>query len=380
MPNNLLIQSDNLVGLNYLLENDFKGKIDLVYIDPPYATGGSFTITNGRATTISNSKNGNIAYTDTLKGNDFIEFLRRRLILIRELLSEKGSIYLHIDYKIGHYVKVMMDEVFGAENFRNDITRIKCNPKNFDRIGYGNIKDLILLYTKTQNPIWNEPRKKYSEKDLENLFPKKDKQGRRFTTVPIHAPGETENGKSSQPFKGMLPPVGRHWRTNVETLEQWDSVGLIEWSSKGNPRKIIYADEREGMRVQDIWEFKDPQYPDYPTEKNAEMLDLIVKTSSNENSIVLDCFCGSGTTLKSAQNKNRSWIGIDQSDLAIQVTKQKLNDIAIDLFAQKTEYDFLNLEKPINNLQESNCLLIKSKNIGYEAYNEQFGAMAGVAR
>ena len=329
MNNNILIQSDNLAGLNYLLNNGFKGKIDLVYIDPPYATGGNFTITNGRATTISNSKNGDIAYTDTLKGTDFIEFLRKRLILIRELLSEQGSIYLHIDYKVGHFVKVMMDEVFGAENFRNDITRIKCNPKNFNRIGYGNIKDLILFYTKTQNPIWNEPRKKYSEKDLENLFPKKDKQGRRYTTVPIHAPGETENGKSNQPFKGMLPPAGRHWRTDVKTLEQWDKEGLIEWSSKGNPRKIIYADEREGMRVQDIWEFKDPQYPDYPTEKNAEMLDLIIKTSSNENSIVLDCFCGSGTTLKSAQTNNRNWIGIDQSDMAIQVAKQKINDMNV---------------------------------------------------
>jgi len=357
MRNNLLIQSDNLSGLNYLLANGFKGKIDLVYIDPPYATGGNFTITNGRATTISNSKNGDIAYTDTLKGNDFIEFLRKRLILIRELLSEKGSIYLHIDCKIGHYVKVMMDEVFGAENFRNDITRIKCNPKNFDRIGYGNIKDLILLYTKTQNPIWNEPRKKYSEKDLENLFPKRNKQGRRYTTVPIHAPGETESGKSNQPFKGMLPPAGRHWRTDVETLEQWDSMGLIEWSSKGNPRKIIYADEREGMRVQDIWEFKDPQYPDYPTEKNAEMLDLIVKTSSNENSIVLDCFCGSGTTLKSAQINNRNWIGIDQSNLAIQITKQKINDTAIDLFAQKMEYDFLDLKDTVNNCQRNDYLL-----------------------
>ncbi|MDR2971461.1 MAG: site-specific DNA-methyltransferase [Bacteroidales bacterium] len=359
MQNNLLIQSDNITGLNYLLNNGFKGRIDLVYIDPPYATGGNFTITNGRATTISNSRNGDIAYTDTLKGNDFIEYLRKRLILISELLSEKGSIYLHIDYKIGHYVKVMMDEVFGAENFRNDITRIKCNPKNFDRIGYGNIKDLILLYTKTQHPIWNEPRKKYSEKDLENLFPKKDKQGRRYTTVPIHAPGETENGKSNQPFKGMLPPAGRHWRTDVETLEQWDSKGLIEWSSKGNPRKINYADEREGMRVQDIWEFKDPQYPDYPTEKNAEMLDLIVKTSSKENSIVLDCFCGSGTTLKSAQTNNRNWIGIDQSDLAIQVTKQKINDIGIDLFAQKTDYDFLNLENTLNGYQTNNYLLEK---------------------
>jgi len=356
MQNNILIQSENLAALNYLLENGFKGKIDLVYIDPPYATGGNFTITNGRATTISNSKNGKIAYTDTLKGNDFIEFLWERLILIRELLSENGSIYLHIDYKIGHYVKIIMDEIFGVENFRNDITRIKCNPKNFDRIGYGNIKDLILLYTKTQNPIWNEPRKKYSEKDLETLFPKKDKQGRRYTTVPIHAPGETENGKSNQPFKGMLPPAGRHWRTDVETLEQWDKEGLIEWSSNGNPRKIIFADEREGMRVQDIWEFKDPQYPDYPTEKNAEMLDLIIKTSSNENSIVLDCFCGSGTTLKSAQIHNRKWIGIDKSDLAIQVTKEKLREIQGDLFAQKTEYEFLDLTNTKNELQKNEYL------------------------
>jgi adenine-specific DNA-methyltransferase len=205
-----------------------------------------------------------------------------------------------------------------------------------------------LFYTKTQNPIWNEPRKKYSEKDLENLFPKKDKQGRRYTTVPIHAPGETENGKSNQPFKGMLPPAGRQWRTDVETLEQWDKDGLIEWSSKGNPRKIIYADEREGMRVQDIWEFKDPQYPDYPTEKNTEMLDLIVKTSSNENSIVLDCFCGSGTTLKSAQVHNRHWIGIDQSDLAIQATINKLKSKDGNLFLQKTKYEFIELNKFLN--------------------------------
>jgi adenine-specific DNA-methyltransferase len=344
MNNNILIHSDNRFALNHLLTNGFKGKIDLVYIDPPYATGGNFTITDGRATTISNSKNGKIAYTDTLQGTAFIDFLRERLILIRELMSAQGSIYLHIDYKIGHYVKIMMDEVFGIENFRNDITRIKCNPKNFDRVGYGNVKDLILFYSKTSNPIWNEPRKPYSEMDLEKLFPKKDKQGRRYTTVPIHAPGETENGKSNQPFHGMLPPAGRHWRTNVETLEQWDLDGFIEWSSNGNPRKIIYADEREGMRVQDIWEFKDPQYPDYPTEKNADMLDLIVKTSSNESSIVLDCFCGSGTTLKAAQLNNRKWIGIDQSELAIEVTKEKINKIQGDLFTQKPEYDFLCLK------------------------------------
>ncbi|MDR1975321.1 MAG: site-specific DNA-methyltransferase [Bacteroidales bacterium] len=345
MTTNILIHGDNIEGLNYLLDNGFRSKVDLVYIDPPYSTGGNFTITDGRATTISNSKNGKIAYTDTLQGKDFIEFLRERLLSLKELLSEQGSIYLHIDYKIGHYVKVMMDEVFGIENFRNDITRIKCNPKNFDRTGYGNIKDLILFYSKTSNPIWNEPREKYTEKDIEKLFSKTDSNGRKYTTVPIHAPGETENGKSNKPFRGNLPPRGRHWRTDVETLEQWDKDGLIEWSSTGNPRKIIYADEREGKRVQDIWEYKDPQYPTYPTEKNSDMLDLIIKTSSNENSIVLDCFCGSGTTLKSAQINNRQWIGIDQSDYAIKATIAKIDAIESDMFMLKQGYEFVELKE-----------------------------------
>jgi adenine-specific DNA-methyltransferase len=342
---NLIIDSENIKGLNYLLgEKKLKGKIDLVYIDPPFATNGNFTITDGRASTISNSRNGSIAYSDKLTGIEFIEFLRERLLLLKNLLSEQGSIYLHIDYKIGHYVKVMMDEVFGIENFRNDITRIKCNPKNFKRIGYGNIKDMILFYTKSSNPIWNEPKQAYTEKDLEKLFPK-IKKGKRYTTVPIHAPGETENGKSNQPFKGMMPPKGRHWRTDVETLEQWDKKGLIEWSKTGNPRKIIFADEREGKRVQDIWKIKDPQYPIYPTEKNINLLDLIIKTSSNENSIVLDCFCGSGTTLKSAHLLNRYWIGIDQSKHAIKATLEKIKTIEGDLFIPIPEYELVELEK-----------------------------------
>jgi len=346
---NLLIKGNNIQGLNYLLENrKLKGKIDLVYIDPPFATNGNFTITDGRASTISNSRNGDIAYSDKLTGKDFIEYLRERLILLKELLSEQGSIYLHIDYKIGHYVKVMMDEVFGIENFRNDITRIKCNPKNFDRLGYSNMKDLILFYTKSSKPIWNEPREKYTEKDIENLFSKIDKQGRRYITVPIHAPGETENGKSNQPFKGIMPPKGRHWRTDVETIEQWDKEGLIEWSSTGNPRKIIFADEREGKRVQDVWEYKDPQYPTYPTEKNPELLDLIIRTSSNPESIVLDCFCGSGTTLKSAQMNGRKWIGIDQSEYALKATIEKLETIKGDLFVAKPEYEFIELGKISN--------------------------------
>ncbi len=335
---NFLLHSENLKGLQFLLkEKQFAGQIDLVYIDPPFATGGNFTISEGRNTTISKARAGKIAYADQLKGQDFIQFLKERLLLIRDLLSERGSIYLHTDYKIGHYVKILMDEVFGVENFRNEIARIKCNPKNFKRIGYGNIKDLILFYSKSTRPIWNEPLEPYTEKDLVKLFPKTDQQGRRYTTVPIHAPGETQKGKSNEKFRGMLPPPGRHWRTDVQTLERWDSEGLMEWSAKGNPRKIIYAEERAGKRMQDIWEFKDPPYPSYPTEKNAALLDLIVRTSSEAGSWVLDCFCGSGTTLKAAQLQNRKWIGIDQSTLAIQASQDKLGQMG------ELDYSFLRL-------------------------------------
>jgi adenine-specific DNA-methyltransferase len=339
---NLLIQANNLVALKQLItQHNLAGKIDLIYIDPPFATNNTFTITDGRASTISNSKNGNVAYSDTLKGFEFIEFIRERLVLLKMLLSNKGSIYLHIDYKIGHYVKIVMDEIFGIENFRNDITRVKCNPKNFARKGYGNIKDLILFYSKSDNLIWNEPKTPYTEEDKIKLFPKTEKDGRRYTTIPLHAPGETQNGKTSQAFKGILPPKGRHWRSEVLILEQWDNDGLIEWSNNGNPRKKIYFDEQEGKRMQDIWEFKDPQYPVYPTEKNSDLLDIIVKTSSNENSIILDCFAGSGTTLKSAQTNGRQWIGIDQSDEAIKAIINKLDGVEQDLFIEKSDYKHL---------------------------------------
>ncbi len=339
---NLLIWADNLVALKQLIvKHNLKGKIDLIYIDPPFATNNTFTITNDRANTVSNVLNGRLAYKDVIKGADFIEFIRERLILLKMLLSDKGSIYLHIDYKIGHYVKIVMDEIFGIENFRNDITRIKCNPKNFPRKGYGNVKDLILFYSKSDNLIWNEPKLPYTETDKQKLFPKKEKDGRRFTTIPLHAPGETLDGKTSLPFKGVFPPKGRHWRSEVAVLEKWDNDGLIEWSENGNPRKKLYLDEQEGKRMQDIWEFKDPQYPVYPTEKNADLLDTIIKTSSDENSIVLDCFAGSGTTLKSAQIHGRKWIGIDQSEESINVIIRKLDDVEQDLFVKKSSYKFL---------------------------------------
>lgn len=321
---NYLITGENLSVLKYLSQN-FKGKIDLIYIDPPFATNNVFRI-GKRSGTISCKQNDNIAYADNLTGDVFFEFLRERLIFAKELLSEKGSIYLHIDYKIGHYIKILMDEIFGIRNFRNDITRIKCNPKNFKRTAFGNIKDLILFYSKTQTPIWNEPKSPYSEDDIKLLFKKIDKNGRRYTTIPLHAPGETKNGVTALDFKGIKPPEGRHWRCSPAKLEELDNQGLIEWSENGVPRKIIYADERDGKKMQDIWEFKDPQYPQYPTEKNIELLQTIINASSNKNSIILDFFCGSGTTLVAADTLERKWIGIDISPKAIQIAKTRIEN------------------------------------------------------
>jgi adenine-specific DNA-methyltransferase len=152
--------------------------------------------------------------------------------MIRELMSDRSSIYLHIDYKIGHYVKVMMDEIFGITNFRNDIARIKCNPKNFKRKGYGNIKDLILFYTKTDDFIWNEPMVQRTDDEVERLFKKIDKDGRRYTTTPLHAPGETKNGVTGQNVERKYPPKGRHWRYDPKVLDELDSQGLIEMVKK----------------------------------------------------------------------------------------------------------------------------------------------------
>ena len=251
----------------------------------------------------------------------------------------------------------MMDEVFGINNFRNDITRIKCNPKNFERIGYGNIKGLILFYSKGERPIWNNPKFEYSEQEIEKAYNKIDANGRRYTTVPIHAPGETKDGNSNKSFKGLYPPKGRHWRCSVEELERLDSMCLIEWSKTGNPRRINYANEHIGKKAQDIWDFKDPMYPLYPTEKNQEMLQFIIKASSNPSSIVMDCFCGSGSTLMAAESCGRRCIGVDKSDVAIDTTKQRFNSVNDGLFADQETYKYIELD---SILPKSNLLLMEA--------------------
>jgi adenine-specific DNA-methyltransferase len=334
-----LYYGDNMEILKALLDDHFiKGKVRLLYIDPPFGTGQNFTVSSERHSTISRVSNGRTAYNDTIRGKKYLEFLRPRLELLHELLADDGSIYVHIDCKIGHYVKILMDEIFGINNFRNDITRIKCNPKNFKRHGYSNIKDMILFYSKSKKFVWNHPREPFMEKELFRLFPKIDHEGRRYTTTPLHAPGETKNGPSGKIWKGLKPPPGRHWRYSPGFLTELDEKGLIEWSSTGNPRMKKYADEalKSGKFLQDVWVFNDPQYPVYPTEKNLDLLKVIISASSNPGDLIMDCFCGSGTALVAAQEMGRQFIGIDNSDVAIKICKKKLSDLKqLKLFGLK---------------------------------------------
>lgn len=341
---NLLIFDDNLNAMQFLLqEKAYKNALDLIYIDPPFATNNTFRM----GSTISASLSANVAYDDKFSLEAYLEFLYYRFILMREMLSEKGSIYVHTDSKIGHYVKIVLDEIFGKEHFINDITRIKCNPKNFAKKGYGNVKDSILFYSKGADFIWNEVSQKVSQSDLAKRFNKRDEKGA-YTTIPLHAPGETKNGESGKEWNGLKPPKGRHWRCALSDLDSLQKEGLIEWSKNGNPRKKIYAKDYGYKKIQDIWEFKDSQKVLYPTQKNTALLRQILLMSSNENSLVMDCFCGGGGFLQEASCLKRKFIGIDESAQAIAINKEWIIQNACECFIVEKQKKYIRNVKALN--------------------------------
>ena len=317
---NRLYAGDNIGVLLTLLDDPtVRGKVRLVYIDPPFATGGVFE-----------SRNGEHAYADLAYGAHYLEFLRQRLIVLRELMDPKGSIYLHIDETMAFAVKIIMDEIFGPTNYRNWITRKKSNRKNFTRKQYGNISDFILFYTRTDNYIWNRPFESWTDEWAAREYQYIEKgTGRRYKKVPVHAPG-VRNGETGQPWRGKLPPPGKHWQFPPRVLDELDAKGEIYWSPTGNPRRKIYFDQSQGVPIQDIWlDCRDAhnqmiETTGYPTEKPLNMLRRIILASSDPGDLVIDCFSGSGTTLVAAEELDRRWIGIDSSIEAIATTLKRL--------------------------------------------------------
>ena len=329
----LLFHGDNKDVLAHLLANGFRNKVKLIYIDPPFDSGADYVrkveLRGAKGTTKLDGEEytlgEQIQYTDIWANDNYLQFMYERLQMLKDLLAEDGSIYLHCDWKRVHLLRCIMDEVFGAENFRNELVRVKCNPKNSKRKAFGNVHDNLLFYVKGEGPqrTWNIQREEVGSEDIKRLFDKTNEEGRAYTTVALHAKGERK-GETGQQWRGISPPIGRHWAYVHKELDRLDSVGLIEWSSTNNPRLIRYADENNGNLIQDIWTMKDPVADEYPTEKPSILLERIITGSSNTGDLILDCFVGSGTSVDAAQKLGRRWIGCDINKGSIQTTSKRL--------------------------------------------------------
>ena len=329
---NKIYWGDNLQVMSHLLK-EYRGKVKLIYIDPPFDSKAEYKKSislRGVAVSSDHSTFEEKQYNDIWTNDEYLQFVYERLILLRELLADDGSIYVHMDAGMGHYVKVILDEVFGRECFRNEIIREKTNPKNFTKQAFGNIHDIVLFYSKGSGATWNKPYASRTEEKITEDFPLIDKDGRMYKTAPLHAPG-IRNGETGKPWRGINPPSGNHWRYVHATLNRLDEENNIEWSSTGNPRERVYADDSQGVFVQDIWLGMKDTKADYPTQKPETFLERIIKASSNPGDLVFDCFMGSGTTQSVAMKLGRRFIGADINLGAVQTTTKRLIGVGTEL-------------------------------------------------
>ncbi len=326
---NLIIQGDNLQFLKTcylnqdpLIKDKVKGKVKLIYIDPPFATKSDFATTEGED-----------SYADKIDRAEFIEQLRERLIFLRELLTDNGSMYVHLDQRMSGYVRVMLDEVLGRETFRNEITWQRTNTHNEAR-QYGRVHETILFYTISPHYVWNPQRTEFSEAQLKRY--KQDENGRWYTCQDMTAERRTSDSGKFE-WRGTMPSPGRGWGYKIEQLEQWWAEGRIATKRDGTPRMdglIVYLDKMGGKSPQSIWTDiprvanTSAERIDYPTQKPEALLERIVLTSSMPGDLVLDVFAGSGTTAAVAEKLGRRWIMCDFGKHAVYTMQKRLIEIA----------------------------------------------------
>jgi len=283
--------------------------------------------------------------------NDMLAYLSMmapRLVELRRILKPTGSIYLHCDPTASHYLKLLMDSVFGPENFLNEIIWKRTHAHSGAK-RYGPVHDVLLFYTKTDQFLWNQQSTPYSQEYIDNFFRFKDPDGRRYRATILTGSG-IRHGSSGRPWREIDPTKsGRHWAipsyvrpligdlpsNDVQAaLDKLDDIGRILWPSKadGVPSFKQYVDDMEGVYLQDIWTDLPPisaqasERLGYPTQKPESLLERIILASSQEGDLVLDPFCGCGTTISVAQRLGRRWIGIDVTHLAITLIRSRLND------------------------------------------------------
>ena len=332
---NKLVFGDNLQVLKTLLEMKSRGEllnadgttgIRLCYIDPPFATKREFR----------GSRNQR-AYRDKIEGAEFVEFLRRRLVFIAELLADDGTLYMHLDSKKMHYMKVVLDELFDESNFRNEIIWKRADAHSDARgqggTDFGRIHDVILRYTKTDQPLFHPQFLPLPDSTADRWYRHVEEDtGRRYNKADITGPGGAAKGNPRYEIFG----VTRYWRYSKERMQQLIADGLVCQDRPGTvPYLKRYLDESPGVALQDIWTdipmlrgYTRGERTDYPTQKPEALLTRIVDASSNPGDLVLDCFSGSGTAAVVAQRLGRRWVAVDCGKLAAYVAQHRL--LALD--------------------------------------------------
>jgi len=356
--NDKLIWGDNKLILSSLKngplrqEIEEQGGIKLVYIDPPFDVGADFSMDieiGGETLTKKPGVLEELAYRDTWgKGADsFIAMIYERLVLMRDLLAEDGSIYVHCDWRVNSYIRLVLDEVFGKDRYINELIW-KRTSAHSDPNHYGINIDSIFFYSKSEKWRWNQLYTEHSEK-YKKRFRNRDPDGRQWTDADLTAKGLSGGGYTYE-YKG----VTSLWRCPPETMVQLDKEGKIHFTKTGGIRLKRYLKDTKGVPLQTLWEDIFPvnsqakERIDYPTQKPEALLERIIKASSNENDIIADFFCGSGTTLAVAEKLNRKWIGSDLGKFAIHTSRKRLIGVQRHLKENKKNwraFEILNLGK-----------------------------------
>ena len=340
----LLFHGDNKDVLAHLLANGFRGRVKLIYIDPPFDSGADYVrkvqLRGPKGTLKIDGEDyalgEQIQYTDIWSNDNYLQFMYERLLMLKDLLAVDGSIYLHCDPSRNSYLRLVMDEVFGPDAFVNEIVWQRLSAHN-DAGRYGIIHDTIYYYGSAER-IWNPQRTELRDIYVQQFFDQMEEgTGRKYSRSDLTARG-LRNGETGKPWRGINPASkGNHWKVPVAKLDEWDAEGRIHWpkSDGGMPRLKRFLDEalEQGGTAQDIWSDIKPIHNQsqellgYPTQKPLELAARIIAASSNPGDIVLDCFLGSGTTAISAQKLGRRWIGCDINKGAIQTTAKRLQGI-----------------------------------------------------
>ena len=366
---NTLFYGDNLEILRHLVPNE---SIDLIYLDPPFNSKANYNVLfkelTGEQSTAQiqafsdfwhwdiesrhayeyltiNTPNERLASLIEamfrfLGKNDMLAYLVMmgiRLLELYRVLKSTGSIFLHCDTTASHYLKLLMDSIFGVQNFRNEIIWKRTSAHTGEGMiqRFGRIHDTVLFYTKEENYRFNPQYIPHNEGYLKTFYRHVDQYGRRYRIDNLKAAG-IRSGDSGKPWHGIDPSKeGMHWKYRVQDLDELERKGRIYFPKKigGVPAFIRYLDEMHGVLLQDIWTDIPPissqakERLGYPTQKPIALLERIIKACSNEGDWILDPFCGCGTAIIAAEKLNRHWIGIDITWLAINLVKGRLNDM-----------------------------------------------------